>query len=325
MKPKWGGFASHLAPDMRAFIEAKRALGRRYITEEKALRLLDRFLAARRVRSVADVTPKIVDAFLASRSYRRARSYNMLLGVVRCLFDWLVRQGRLPRSPVRAKPRRQTAQRIPYLLEASEARRLLDIAGNLPDRPRAPLRGPTYRAIFALLYGLGLRVGEASRLQRGDVDFDRGLLVIRYTKFGKSRLVPFGPHIGALLHDYLKLRGNLPTDAAVFSFTQRGAVHPGTVSQTFHQLVPRLRLSIPHGVASPRVHDLRHAFAVGTLLRWYREGVDPSKRLFHLSTFLGHVNPSSTAVYLTTTYELLAAANRRFEGFAARTLKGGSP
>lgn len=324
MKPKWGGFASHMAPDIRAFIEAKRALGRRYVTEEKALRLLDRFLAARRVRSVADVTPKIVDAFLASRSYRRARSYNMLLGVVRCLFEWLVRQGRLPRSPVRAKPRRQTPQRIPYLLEARDARRLLDIAGNLPDRPRAPQRGPTYRAIFALLYGLGLRVGEASRLQRGDVDFDRRLLVIRYTKFGKSRLVPFGPHIGALLHDYLRLRSNLPTDAAVFSFTQRGGVHPGTISQTFHQLVPQLHLSIPQGVASPRVHDLRHAFAVGTLLRWYREGVDPSTRLFHLSTFLGHVNPCSTAVYLTTTYELLAVANRRFEGFATRVLKEGS-
>lgn len=325
MRQKWQGFQCQIAPEMRAFIAAKRALGRRYATEEKALRLFDAFLMRRRIRGVADVTPHIVDAFLTSRSYRKARSHNMLLGIVRCLFDWLVKYGRLQRSPVRARPRRQTAQRIPYLFDRAAAQRLLQVAGSLPERPRAPLRGPTYRAIFAVLYGLGLRVGEVSRLQYGDLDFDRQLLVIRDTKFGKSRLVPFGPRIGALLREYLGLRGALSTDAAVFSFTRRGAVHPGTISQTFHKLLPRLGLSIPTGVAPPRVHDLRHAFAVGTLLRWYRDGVDPTARLFHLSTFLGHVNPSSTAVYLTITSELLTAANRRFEGFARPALKAVSP
>jgi site-specific recombinase XerD len=307
---------------MRAFVDAKRALGRRYITEEKALRLFDGFLAGRVVSSLVDVTPELVESFLTSRSYRRARSYNMLLGVLRCLFDWLVRQDRLARSPVRARPRRQTDRRIPCLLDPAEARRLLDVAGSLPDGPRAPLRGPTYRTIFALLYGLGLRVGEVSRLRCADVDFDRRLLVVSDTKFGKSRFVPFGPRIGTMLCAYLQLRGGkLHGDAPFFSFTRRGAVHPGTISQTFHHLVPRLGLSIPPGVAPPRVHDLRHAFAVGTLLRWYREGVDPATRLFHLSTFLGHVNPSSTAVYLTITSELLTAANRRFEGFASPMLK----
>jgi site-specific recombinase XerC len=88
---------------MGAFVDAKRALGRRYVTEEKALRLFDAFLAH---GGIVDVTPEVIDSFLASRSYRRPRSYNMLLGVVRCLFDWLVRQGRLQCSPVRAKPRR---------------------------------------------------------------------------------------------------------------------------------------------------------------------------------------------------------------------------
>jgi integrase len=185
----------------------------------------------------------------------------------------------------------------------------------LPDRPKAPLRGPTYRTIFALLYGLGLRVGEVSRLQRADVDLERNVLIIRNTKFGKSRLVPFGPRMAVVLGHYLQLRGgaSCSPETPVFSFTRRGAVHPGTISQTFHQLVPRLGLVVPAGVAPPRAHDLRHAFAVGTLLRWYRSGIDPAGRLFHLATFLGHVNPSSTAVYLTITPELLAEASRRFE------------
>jgi integrase len=311
---------------MRTFVEAKRALGRRYVTEEKQLRVFDAFLVRQHVTTAGDVTPEVIGTFLASLPRPRPRSYNEMLGVVRRLFDWLVGQGGLPRSPVREKPRRRSAQRIPYLLGSDDARRLLDLAGSLPDNPRAPLRGATYRTIFALLYGLGLRVGEVSRLQRADVDFCRDLLVIRETKFGKSRLVPFGPRIGELLRDYVERRGSsLVADSALFSFTRRGAVHPGTISQTFHQLVPRLGLVPPAGVAPPRVHDLRHSFAVGTLLRWYRDGIDPAARLFHLATFLGHVNPSSTAVYLTITSDLLAAANRRFEGFAAPALKEVSP
>jgi len=202
---------------------------------------------------------EVIAMFLASLSRPRPRSYNEMLGVVHRLFDWLVRQGHVPGSPVREKPRRTTAQRIPYLLSPDDARRLLDLAGSLPDNPRAPLRGATYRTIFALLYGLGLRVGEVSRLQQADVDFGRDLLVIRQTKFGKSRLVPFGRRIGALLRDYVVHRGSsLSADSALFSFTRRGAIHPGTISQTFHQLVPRLGLVSPAGVASPRVHDLRH-------------------------------------------------------------------
>ena len=96
-------------------------------------------------------------------------------------------------------------------------------------------------------------------------------------------------------------------------------------SQTFHHLVPRLGVTVPPGVAAPRLHDLRHAFAVGTVLRWYRAGVDLSGRLFHLATFLGHVSPSSTAVYITITAELLHEANRRFETFAAPSLPETAP
>jgi len=325
VRPRWDGWKSPLGPAIERFVAYKRALGRRYNNEEKALHLFDRFLARCGVTGAEHITPELVEEFLASRDRWRPRSHNVLLGVVRVLFDWLVIQGSLAKSPVRTRPRRVTAQRIPYLFDAVQARRLLDVAADLPDRSRAPLRGPTYRTIFALLYGLGLRVGEVARLRRADVDLNRQLLVIRDTKFGKSRLVPFGPRLGGLLQVYLALRehrGGAPivAEAPVFTFTRRGHVHPGTISQTFHQLVPRLGLTIPPGVAPPRVHDLRHAFAVGTLLRWYRDGLDPAGRLFHLATFLGHVSPSSTAVYLTITDALLDEANRRFARAAGPTI-----
>ena len=93
-------------------------------------------------------------------------------------------------------------------------------------------------------------------------------------------------------------------------------MHPGTATHTFHQLVATLDLPVADGVSPPTLHSLRHSFAVGCLLRWYREGLDPSARLHQLSTFMGHVDPCSTAVYLTITPALLEQANRRFEQFA---------
>ncbi len=119
-----------------------------------------------------------------------------------------------------------------------------------------------------------------------------------------------------MLHPIVRLPLIFLAYAPLFSFNGRTCVHPGTVSQTFHHLVTRLDLPLRDGVSPPRLHDLRHSFAVGRLLRWYREGVDPSTHLHQLSTFLGHVDPSSTAVYLKMTPELLEEANRRFESFA---------
>jgi site-specific recombinase XerD len=323
VKARWGGFQSPLADGIVRFLAHKRALGRRFETEDKQLRLFDRFLVQQRLTRLDEITPAIITSFLAAHAWRRARSYNQLVGVLRRLFDWLVLHEILSCSPLQAVLRRVTAQRVPYLFDPATARRLLDVAAALPDRPRAVRRGATYHTIFALLYGLGLRVGEVSRLCHADVDLERHVLVVRGTKFGKSRLVPFGPKLGAVLGTYLARAASPAPEAPVFSFTRRGAIHPGTISQTFHHLVPQLGLSIPPGVASPRLHDLRHAFAVGRVLRWYRAGVDVSGRLFHLATFLGHVNPSSTAVYLTITADLLQEANRRFAAFAGATTAEG--
>lgn len=314
-------FRSPLADGMEKFLAYKRALGRRFDTEEKTLQLFDRYLTGQAVTNVDAVTPDLVDAFLASRPRASPRSYNHLLGVLDRLFSWLVAMGLLGHSPLRARPRRASRQRVPFLFDQDQARRLLEIAGELPDNSRALLRGPSYRMMFALLFGLGLRVGEVSRLCFKDVDFHRNLLVIRHTKLSKSRLVPFGPRMAASLRGYINCKESSPyqfqPDSPLFSFTKGCHIHPGTISQTFHALLPRLGLSITSGMTQPRCHDLRHSFAVGTLLRWYRTGGDPSPRLLHLSTFLGHVAPESTAVYLTITEALLQEANSRFARFSA--------
>jgi integrase len=107
----------------------------------------------------------------------------------------------------------------------------------------------------------------------------------------------------------------------LFSFDGIKPVTFTAICGTFHRLCDQLKLPILSGASRPRVHDLRHSFAVGTLLRWYREGIDPSTRLLHLSTFLGHADPASTAVYLTITPQLLAQAGWRFERFAGEKLR----
>lgn len=322
-------FQGPFADGFRRFLAHKRALGRRYDTEDKALHLFDHHLGQHGIAKISEVTPSMIDAFLASRPRDAPRSYNHLLGVLARCFAWLVAQGLLDSSPVLSRPRRATRQRAPFLFDQAQARRLLEVASELPDNPRAVLRGPTYRMIFALLYGLGLRVGEVARLCHNDVDVQKSLLIIRHTKFSKSRLVPFGPHMMQSLREYIKCReqitGDSPPGSPLFSFTNGRHIHPYTISLTFHALVPRLGLNIPPGVTPPRVHDLRHSFAVGTLCRWYRTGSEPAQRLHHLSTFLGHVQPESTAVYLTITDDLLQEASSRFARFSAPALKEVEP
>lgn len=306
-----------------AYLAYKRSLNRKYRAEESALRLLERFMTAAGIDSVQAVGPLEIDRFLLSRPRTRPRSYNHLLCVLRNFFQWLVIQGTIPQTPVMACARRNTGQRRPYLFDLDQARKLLAAARALADNPRALYRGISYETMFALLYGLGLRVGEVARLTIADVDMARRWLVIRETKFSKNRLVPFGPQLADRLNRYLSERfgpQRPPNSHPLFSFTNSQPVNPDTISLTFHHLLPVLNFEPRAGTASPRLHDLRHSFAVRTLLRWYRSGINPNNRLLHLSTFLGHVDPLSTAVYLTITDELFEEANKRFEDYARRAL-----
>jgi site-specific recombinase XerD len=318
VNPPTLSLTSPLAEGIERFLAHRRALGRRYDNEAWSLRLLDRYLVAQGITILAAITPPVIEAFLASRPRPHPRSYNLLLGMVRNLFQWLVSRGLILRSPVLARPRRVTGSRVPFLFSVDQAHRLLLLASALPDSRGTYLRGQTHRMVFALLYGLGLRLGEVRRLLVGDVEHDRDLLVIRETKFGKSRLVPYGPVMGRELRRYLAMshekRHGISDVSPLLSLSGNVPPSPSTIRGTFWRLLHELDL--PPAISRPRVHDLRHSFAVGTLLRWYQEGLDPAQRLLHLSTFLGHVQPESTAVYLTITDALLSEASSRFERYA---------
>ncbi len=177
----------------------------------------------------------------------------------------------------------------------------------------APLRAATYDTLIGLLAASGLRIGEAITLDRSDVDWVQGVLLIRESKFGKSRLVPLHPSSVRALDAYAQLRDELQPrrkDASFFVSGKRKRLLYAVVRQTFRRLIDAA--GIGAGAPSPpRLHDLRHTFAVRTLLGWYRAGEDVQAKVPSLSTYLGHREPASTYWYLSAAPELLSLAAGR--------------
>jgi integrase len=200
----------------------------------------------------------------------------------------------------------------PCLYSDADVDALLRVASRLSP----PLWAATFETLLGLLAVTGLRIGEAMRLDRDDVEWVEGLLVVRSSKFGRSREVVCHHTTMDALRSYSAKRDRLcrhPASASFFVSKRGHRLTHHSVYATFHQLVDEAGLELGPQGRRRRVHDLRHAFAVGTLLRWYRDGDDVQARLPLLSTYLGHIQPSSTFWYLTTSPELLALVAERLE------------
>lgn len=215
-----------------------------------------------------------------------------------------------PGGMLRSRPKRAN----PYLYTEDDISRLMKAATALP--PPSGLRGRSYCCLLGLLAVTGMRIGEALALCSNDVDLHQGLLTIRSTKFGKSRLVPLHTSTQSALLAYARQRDTyLGHDTpGRFFVSERGRpLVAATVRRTFRGLCRQIGL---HGSAcsdEPRLHHFRHRFATETLLQWYRSGEDVERRLPVLSTFLGHARVSDTYWYLSARPELMHHAMRRLE------------
>jgi len=216
-----------------------------------------------------------------------------------------------PRELLPYRPRRAR----PYLYSDEEIERLL--RGALDLQPVDGLRPWTFYCLLGLLSVAGLRIGEAIRLQLEDVDLQAGLLTIRGTKFGKSRLVPIHPSTQAVLTQYQAHRERFAAEhpaSSYFFITRRGNhLDIGEIHRTFYKLSRQIGLRGETASQGPRLHDFRHRFAVQTLLQWYRSGADVERRLPVLSTYLGHVHVADTYWYLSVCPELMGQAVARLE------------
>lgn len=209
---------------------------------------------------------------------------------------------------------RHYSRPAPYLYADDEIRRLLKAARELPSL--GGLRSWTYSTVLGLLAVTGLRVGESIRLHRDDVDIEQGLLRIRQTKFGKDRFVPLHHSTSWALACYARRRNALHTVPAYPHFFLSDQGKPLTdcmVRWTFVKLSRRIGIRGPSASSGPRLHDLRHRFAVRTLLTWYRAGVDVEQRMPVLSTYLGHAHVTDTYWYLSAAPELMALTAARLE------------
>jgi integrase len=196
---------------------------------------------------------------------------------------------------------------VPYIYTADELARLLAAAARLTTAHRAD----TYQTLIGLVAVTGMREGEVVRLDRDDVDLEQGLLSIRDSKFGKSRQIPVHPSTVEALVSYAARRDarryrpdgrpnrHAPSDAAFFTSTTGTRLLRDNVATVFPGLIHKAGLDWSGRPRPPRLHDLRHSFAVNTLIGWYQQGLDVEQRLPLLSTYLGHVAPKSTYWYLT--------------------------
>lgn len=214
----------------------------------------------------------------------------------------------------------------PYPYTDADIAALMDAAGRL----RSPLRAATYRTLIGLLAVTGMRVGEAIAMDRGDLDWSEGLVVVQHAKFGKSRELVLHPSTLDALHAYTRVRDSAcpqPVQPAFFISGNGTRLIYKNVHFVFHQLVGEIGLRVLSSRCRPRIHDLRHRFAVTTLMRWYHAGEDLPVRMPQLSTYLGHAAPRDTYWYLRAAPELMSIAAQRLE--AARedsqeaTVQGG--
>jgi integrase len=214
----------------------------------------------------------------------------------------------------------------PHIYTQKQVADLMKAASELRSRSIKAMRARTYTALFGLLACTGMRISEALRLTRKDVDLEAGVITIRSAKFQTSRLVPMHDLATAALRAYAEQQDQTvarPRSDAFFLSDSGTALKYITVHHTFDRIRHQLGWKAGRRQRAPRIHDLRHTFAVRCLIRWYEQGAGIDHKIASLSTYLGHAEVSSTYWYLSAVPELLALAAARFERGATLASAGG--
>ena len=323
------GFHSGLAASIRRYLETRRALGRAYTREEDILRYWDDFLV-RHYGKAREVRPKMFHGWVQTMPALKPTVRRRRMRIVRNFLLFYARQHPKTHIPDLLTFPRPSPHQPPRLVSSMEMAHVLATATLLPPSHQNPLRAETIRLALVLLFCCGLRRGELLRLRIRDFDPKENIVRVEATKFHKSRLVPLSASVAKEIHHYLTLlrRQGCPTDPDASLLWSN---NPITSKKTYSaealtnnwQLLCLATGVLDRRGRPPRLHDLRHSFAVAALARWYKQGVDVHNRLQHLATYLGHVSPVSTHYYLHLSSDLRQAASRRFHQYVHRTLEPG--
>lgn len=304
-------FSSVVGPTIASYLALKEALGRHFAVERGILTHLDAFLAA------ADLSAETFSTWCSSRQHTTSGVRRNWMRVVRnlCLYRRRTDPSCFVPDSSQFPPLHQPVQ--PHIFTEDEIVRLLAAADRLKPGNRSPLRRENFRLGLVLLYTTGLRRGELLRLTVGDYDAVERTLLIRESKFHKTRLLPLSPDGAREVETYLETRRARRVAVSVDSPLLWNAYHGGKgytgegFGSTVRGLFKATDIRTSAG-RTPRVHDFRHAFAARALLRWYQVGDDVQAKLPLLATYMGHVSIASTQYYLRFIDELAIVASNRF-------------
>jgi integrase/recombinase XerD len=301
---------SDLAERAEEYLRLRRALGHEL---DDAVRLLPRFVAYLDSLDVSTITTEVALSWVQQlHSDPTSSVWLRRMTVVRGFARHMSGIDPLTEVPPVGLVTFRQRWRPPFIYSSADVAALMNEVLKLVP---TPARAATFQTMIGLLSATGMRVGEVIRLGRSDVDWSDGVLVVRATKFKKSREVALDPSVVEALDAYAKVRDETlphPKSPAFFVSTRGTPVIYTDFGNTFR------RLLVASGVGAsspkrPRIHDFRHTFAVHTLVRWYRSGEDVAALLPRLSTYLGHIEPRYTYAYLSAAPELLELALDRLE------------
>jgi integrase/recombinase XerD len=305
MKP----FTSPIASQIERFLQFKRALGCRYRDEERQLGVLDRFLASH----LPTVDPVITDSII--RTYVKRSSNRLTLLRQLCSFIALEEPRTVIPPPhflgISRKPF------VPRILTRVEGRAFLKACIDLPPGRCSPLRGMVHGTALALLYLTGMRVGEALSLNLEDIDISNGVIRVGQGKFGKSRFVPMAQDLTDRMEQCKlfvdQFGGPRLPSACYFPGPKGSRCTKGALRYSFRIVLTKAKIPYLGAGKGPRLHDLRHTYAIHRMMLWYEQGAIMDVKLPVLATYLGHVSLSSSQYYLRLTEDLLGTVLRCYE------------
>jgi integrase len=306
---------SSLRGALEDYLKLRRALGFKLAN---AGRLLDQFVGYLEEHGMGTITLDHALAWATLPAEASASWQAIRISVVRGFAAYLHSIDPSVEVPPAGLIRSGSCRATPYLYSDAEIRSLIEAAAALQPR----LRAATYQSLIGLLAVSGIRISEAIALDGDDLDAEQGLLVVRHTKFNKDRLVPLHPSAVQALARYMDLRQELQPRAAspaMFISTAGTRLWHSNINHTFARLVQQAGLTRRSASCRPRIHDLRHSFAVATLLNWYASGADVPAMMPRLATYMGHSDPKHTFWYLSAAPELMALAGQRLDAY----LEGG--
>lgn len=302
---------SSLCQVLEEYLTMRRALGFKLRESGRALR---RFVEFAEEKGASFITTELALCWAQQPSEADPAYWSNRLDMVRCFARYCKALDARTEIPAEGLLPHRFRRKPPYLYSEAEILRIIEAADQLPSR--TGLRAATYSTLFGLVAVTGMRSSEPISLDHGDVDLDRGVITIRSTKFGKFRHVPIDSSTQQVLEQYRRQRDHLcpaPQAPSFFLSEQGKRVGQFAMEQTFVKLSHKIGLRGPNDRRGPRLHDLRHTFAVRTILDWYRKGLDVERHLPKLATYLGHTHVNDTYWYLSATPELLQWAVRRLE------------